>query len=94
MPLYTRNSDSSSRCPAVTQMFLTPDALFVLVVDMFAYLEEQSREDALDQWLDILQSRVPGSVVLLVGTHSDVFGANSAKSNERMDSFKKGGSWG
>jgi len=40
------------------QMFLTPDALFVLVVDMFAYSAKHSREDALDQWLDILQSRV------------------------------------
>ncbi|CAN0223464.1 unnamed protein product, partial [Scytosiphon promiscuus] len=59
------------------QMFLTPDALFVLVVDVFAYSTEHSREDALDQWLDILQSRVPGSIVLLVGTHGDMFKANS-----------------
>eukprot|EP00752_Nemacystus_decipiens_P001293 g1285.t2 len=54
------------------QMFLTPGALFILVVDMFAY-SETSREDALEQWLDILQSRLPGSVVLLLGTHADRF---------------------
>lgn len=75
-------------------MFLTPGALYILVVDLFAYLEEHSREDALDQWFDILQSRVPGSVVLLVGTHSDSFGANSAKYSERTDNFKRGGSCG
>lgn len=73
-------------------MFLTPDALFVLVVDMFAYSTKHSREDALDQWLDILQSRVPGSIVLLVGTHSDVFGANSDEFSARKLSFNRGGS--
>ncbi|CAN0217627.1 unnamed protein product, partial [Hapterophycus canaliculatus] len=52
-------------------IFLTPDALFILVVDMFAYSTVNSREDALDQWLHILQCRVPGSVVLIVGTHGD-----------------------
>lgn len=48
-------------------MFLTPDALLVLVVDMFAYSDVNSSKDALEQWLDILQARVPGSVVLIVG---------------------------
>ncbi|CAM9702113.1 unnamed protein product [Ectocarpus sp. 12 AP-2014] len=71
------------------QMFLTPGALFVLVVDMFTYTEGHSREDALEQWLDILQARVPGSVVLLVGTHTDLFKDNSAECTERTDSFKK-----
>ncbi|CAN0082454.1 unnamed protein product [Ectocarpus sp. 12 AP-2014] len=71
------------------QMFLTPGALFVLVVDMFTYTEGQSREDALEQWLDILQARVPGSVVLLVGTHTDLFNDNAAECTERMGSLKK-----
>lgn len=94
--LGTRGFDNSPRCPAaVIQMFLTPDALFILVVDMFAYVEEHSREDALDLWLDILQSRVPGSVVLLVGTHIDSFGGDSAKCNERLRRFEEGrSSWG
>lgn len=70
-------------------MFLTPDALFILVVDMFAYSDVDSREDALEQWLDILQSRVPGSVVLIVGTHRDSFGTSDLLS-ERMESFKRG----
>ncbi|CAN0216127.1 unnamed protein product, partial [Ectocarpus fasciculatus] len=71
------------------QMFLTPGALFVLVVDMFTYAEGHSREDALEQWLDILQARVPGSVVLLVGTHTDLFEDDAAEGAERIDSFKK-----
>ncbi|CAM9524551.1 unnamed protein product [Ectocarpus sp. 12 AP-2014] len=71
------------------QMFLTPGALFILVVDMHAYSVKNSPVDALDQWLDILQSRVPGSVVLLVGTHSDLFVANSAECSQRMESFKE-----
>lgn len=71
-------------------MFLTPGALFVLVVDMFAYSEDgHSREDALQQWLDILQARVPGSVVLLVGTHSDSFGS-PAECSKRAERFLKG----
>ena len=69
-------------------MFLTPGALFVLVVDMFAY-SEQSREEALEQWLDILQSRVPGCVVLLVGTHGDSFDG-PAECLMRVESFLKG----
>lgn len=73
-------------------MFLTPDALFLLVVDMFAYSAKHSREDALDQWLDILQSRVPGSIVLLVGTHSDKFGANEDEFSGRKLRFNRGGS--
>ncbi len=86
---------ASGRCspyPAIAQMFLTPDALFVLVVDMFAYSAKHSREDALDQWLDILQSRVPGSIVLLVGTHGDMFGENSDEFSARKLSFNRGGS--
>ena len=72
-------------------MFLTPDALFVLVVDMFAY-SANTRDDALDMWLDILQSRVPGSIVLLVGTHSDRFGANEDEFSVRKLRFNSGGS--
>lgn len=72
-------------------MFLTPDALFILVVDMFAYSEDGcSREDALEQWLDILQSRVPGSVVLLVGTHGDWF-MHEDKRCARVKRFLEGG---
>ncbi|CAN0451482.1 unnamed protein product, partial [Pylaiella littoralis] len=73
----------------VAQMFLTPDALFVLVVDMFAYVADgHSREDALEQWLDILQSRVPGSVVLVVGTHGDRFNSQ-AECSKRVEGFLK-----
>lgn len=74
--------------PTTFQMFLTPDALFVLVVDVFAYSED-SREDALEQWLDILQSRVPGSVVLLVGTHGDSFDSPD-KRRRRVERLMEG----
>ncbi|CAN0201907.1 unnamed protein product [Scytosiphon promiscuus] len=71
------------------QMFLTPDALFILVVDMHAYSEgAHTRKDALEQWLDILQSRVPGSVVLLVGTHGDSFDSPTER-NKRVECFLK-----
>jgi len=76
-------------CIAAAQLFLTQGALFVLVLDIFAYSETQTRENALEQWLDILQSRVPGSVVLLVGTHADKF-ASSADCDDRMELVKKG----
>ncbi|CAM9669367.1 unnamed protein product [Ectocarpus sp. 12 AP-2014] len=69
------------------QLFLTQGALFVLVVDMFAYSERHSRHDALEQWLNILQAKVPGSVVLLVGTHTDLFEDNADKCAKRMDRF-------
>lgn len=69
-------------------MFLTPGALFILVMNMSAY-SDASREDALEQWLDILQSRVPGSVVLLVGTHGDCF-ESEEECAKRVNQFKKG----
>eukprot|EP00903_Cladosiphon_okamuranus_P020516 g18834.t1 len=70
------------------QMFLTKDALFILVVCMFAY-SGASREDALEKWLDVLQSRLPGSVVLLVGTHSDCF-ADKEEHTRKVEQLKEG----
>ncbi len=83
-------ADGCYSAPLIPQMFLTPGALFILVVDMFAYSEDGlSREDSLEQWLDILQARVPGSVVLLVGTHSDSFDS-PAECSKRVERFLKG----
>lgn len=83
-------SQRFARCFAAPQMFLTQDALFVLVVDTSAYSEDgSSKEDALEQWLDILQSRVPGSVVVLIGKHGDLF-ASSAERRKRVECVKKG----
>lgn len=56
---------------------------------MFAYRDEHGKEDALEQWLDILQSRMPGAVVLLVGTHKDLFD-DSKKRERRINDFKNG----
>lgn len=70
-------------------MFLTPGALFVLVVDLFRYSGAHSREEAVEQWLQILQSRVPGSVVLIVGTHSDFF-PSSAACDARVEKLEEG----
>lgn len=56
---------------------------------MFAYSDVNSRKDALEQWLGILQARVPGSVVLIAGTHSDS-SVSSAMRKERIESFKRG----
>lgn len=62
----------------------------VLVVDMFEY-GHHNRRDALEQWLEILQFRLPGAVVLLVGTHKDSF-ADPVDCESRVRSFKEGGS--
>ena len=55
---------------------------------MFAY-SANGREGALEKWLDALQSRVPGSVVLLVGTHGDLF-STILERRMQMELFQKG----
>ncbi|CAN0349439.1 unnamed protein product, partial [Ascophyllum nodosum] len=65
------------------QIFLTKDALYILVVDVSTYRVEHTPEEAIEQWIDIIQSRVPGAVVLLVGTHKDAL-LNADLCEERM----------
>lgn len=56
---------------AAHHMFLTPEALHVLVFDLSAYTPE--RYDALvGDWLDSVMDRAPGATIMLVGTHADL----------------------
>ncbi|XP_077983172.1 malignant fibrous histiocytoma-amplified sequence 1 homolog [Glandiceps talaboti] len=53
------------------QFFLSPHSLNVLVFDLHTYTGKHF-DKMISYWLDVLQSRVPGSVVCLVGTHVDL----------------------
>lgn len=56
---------------AAHHMFLTPDALHVLVFDLSRYRTE-TFEDLIGNWLDTIMERAPGATIILVGTHSDL----------------------
>ncbi|CAM9397454.1 unnamed protein product, partial [Ascophyllum nodosum] len=70
------------------QIFLTKGALYILVVDISTYRVEHTREEAMEQWIDIIQSRVPGAVVLLVGTHRDTL-ENAGLCDERIEELHR-----
>lgn len=56
-------------------LFLSRDALFLLVVDLAHFLEEpSSRSEAIHTWLDTLLCRTPGAVVQIIATHIDQLG--------------------
>ncbi|CAM9789766.1 unnamed protein product [Ectocarpus fasciculatus] len=53
-------------------LFLSNDALFLLVVDLARFVDDlSSRGDAIYIWLDTLICRTPGAVVQIVATHTD-----------------------
>ena len=62
------------------QLFLTKGALFLLVVDLYAFSQEvrSGVENYTDPrgriywWLEMLQMRVPGAALALVGSHTDL----------------------
>ncbi|CAM9766613.1 unnamed protein product, partial [Sphacelaria rigidula] len=59
------------------QLFLTEGALQLLVVDLDKYSRDTScRGDTVYIWLDALLCRLPGCSVLVVATHTDLFGEN------------------
>ncbi|XP_078615344.1 uncharacterized protein LOC144884161 [Branchiostoma floridae x Branchiostoma japonicum] len=53
------------------QFFLTPDAFYLLLVNLETYSEKRYTE-AVGFWLDTLNARVPGAVVSLVGSKKDL----------------------
>lgn len=61
------------------QLFLTKGALFLLVVDLRAFSEEvqsgvdnfTDRRGRIYWWLEMLNMRVPGAAIALVGSHVD-----------------------
>ena len=58
---------------AAHHMFLTPEAVHILVFDMHRY---QPNADVFDElisnWFDAIMDRAPGSTILLVATHADL----------------------
>ncbi|XP_019619416.1 PREDICTED: malignant fibrous histiocytoma-amplified sequence 1 homolog [Branchiostoma belcheri] len=52
------------------QLFLTKGSLHILTVDLASYRRE-SFPASVGKWVDILRARVPGTHVLLAGTHVD-----------------------
>ncbi|CAM9859843.1 unnamed protein product [Chrysoparadoxa australica] len=62
------------------QLFLTPGALYLLVVDLKSFIESDfQRSRAVFRWLDALDARVPGSGVLVVGTKKDLLVGDEAE---------------
>ncbi|CAN0464325.1 unnamed protein product, partial [Scytosiphon promiscuus] len=61
------------------QLFLTEGALFLLVVDLYAFSNEVQSEvnnftdphGRIYWWLEMLHMRVPGAAIALVGSHVD-----------------------
>ncbi|CAM9242453.1 unnamed protein product, partial [Choristocarpus tenellus] len=65
---FGAHKEYDSMCP----FFLTTGALNLLVVDINKFYHEESEEGKLVySWLDLLLCKVPGSSVLVVGTHID-----------------------
>ncbi|XP_076459454.1 malignant fibrous histiocytoma-amplified sequence 1 homolog [Babylonia areolata] len=56
---------------AAHHMFLTPEALHLLVFDLSCY-SAALFDEFISHWLDAIMDRAPGATILLVGTHSDL----------------------
>jgi Leucine-rich repeat (LRR) protein len=56
---------------AAHHMFLTPEALHLLVFDLSRYTPQLYHE-LMGNWLDAIMDRAPGASILLVGTHADL----------------------
>lgn len=56
---------------AAHHMFLTPEALHVLVFDISSYKPELY-DSLIGDWIDSIGDRAPGATILVVGTHADL----------------------
>ncbi|KAI8488277.1 hypothetical protein Bbelb_338730 [Branchiostoma belcheri] len=55
------------------QFFLTPDAFYLLLVNLQTYsCSEERYTEAVGFWLDTLNARVPGAVISIVGSKKDL----------------------
>ena len=52
-------------------MFLTPEALHVLVFDISSYKPELY-DSLIGDWIDSIGDRAPGATIMVVGTHADL----------------------
>lgn len=71
------------------QLFLTEGALHLLVVDLSKFDRDPlSRGNSIYVWLDSLLCRVPGSAVLVVGTHADAFTEDDERAAAVLEDLK------
>ncbi|CAL1543615.1 unnamed protein product, partial [Lymnaea stagnalis] len=56
---------------AAHHMFLSPDALHILVFDLTKYTSEVY-EDLIGHWLEAIMDRAAGAKIVIVGTHCDL----------------------
>lgn len=60
------------------RLFYTKWALYLLVIDLHKFSREiHSRDEMVDSWLDALLCGVPGSIILVVPTHTDLIGGDA-----------------
>ncbi|XP_066297287.1 uncharacterized protein [Branchiostoma lanceolatum] len=70
------------------QFFLTPDALNLLTVNLQTYnCTEQSYTEAVGFWLDTLNARVPGAVVTIVSSKTDM--CSNAEIENKISDIQK-----
>lgn len=65
---------------AAHHMFLTPEALHILVFDLSKYRPEHY-DSMVGNWLDAIMDRSPGAVIVMVGTHVDLCKEDEADEN-------------
>ena len=56
---------------AAHHMFLTPEALHILVFDLSKY-QTELYDAMVGNWVDAIMDRSPGAVIMMVGTHVDL----------------------
>lgn len=77
---------------AAHHMFLTPEALHILVFDLSVFsMDHESYDYRIGDWLEGIMDRAPGASILLVGTHADLCSEEEIKEKkdyilERMHS--------
>ncbi|XP_019626604.1 PREDICTED: malignant fibrous histiocytoma-amplified sequence 1 homolog [Branchiostoma belcheri] len=70
------------------QFFLTPDAFYLLLVNLHTYsCSEERYTEAVGFWLDTLNARVPGAVVTIVGSKMDK--CREAEINDKVKDLQR-----
>ncbi|XP_050418496.1 malignant fibrous histiocytoma-amplified sequence 1 homolog [Patella vulgata] len=67
---------------AAHHMFLTPEALHLLVFDLSKYTSEEY-DELIGNWLEAIMDRAPGARIKIVGTHADL--CNSQDISEKVE---------
>ncbi|XP_052813851.1 malignant fibrous histiocytoma-amplified sequence 1 homolog isoform X2 [Mya arenaria] len=71
---------------AAHHMFLTPEALHVLVFDLSSYTPDKY-DNMVGDWLDSIMDRAPGATIMVVGTHADL--CTKEQIAENVESIKQ-----